>query len=124
MLVVPFNTTKKAFTCKIIVFNSQNNKSVTINALWDTGASISTIPGYVVKCLDIKSVTNVGVKNSTGFTLSFLYRCSFFIDDRINDVFVSSNNLDFALIGMDIIGKGEMYIENINGNLTMRFEFV
>ncbi|MCQ2219629.1 MAG: hypothetical protein MJZ33_14300 [Paludibacteraceae bacterium] len=124
MLVVPFNTTQQAFTCEIIVFNSQNNKFVKINALWDTGASISTIPGCVVKCLDIKSVTNVGVKNSTGFTQSLLYRCSFFIDGKTNDVFVSSNNLDFALIGMDIIGKGKMYIENINGNLTMYFEFV
>lgn len=124
MLVVPFNTTKQAFTCKIIVFNSQNNKSVKINALWDTGASISTIPDYVVKCLDIKSVTNVGVKNSTGFTQSLLYRCSFIIDGKINDVFVSSNNLDFALIGMDIIGSGNLIIENKNGTLTMYFEFV
>lgn len=122
MIIVPFDTTRNAFIADVIIVNPSNKKYVIVKALWDTGAAISSVPNNVIQKLGANSISTIYVQGSTGGTQSFLYYLKFLIDGKVENVYINNNNLQFALIGMDIISKGELLIKNDKGMLTMYFD--
>lgn len=123
MLAIHFDIKTKSFRSKVKIYNSFWNH-IEIDCLWDTGATRSTIPEYFAQLLQLKAVCTSIVNGNNGKTISSIYEAIVELDNHTEVIYPNGNNLDFVLIGMDIISKGEMYIENINGNLTMYFEFV
>ena len=124
-MIIPFNNKTKSFRSIITIINPINSAlKINIEALWDTGAATSTIPEYYAKLLQLPSVGVVLTTGNNGNTLQNRYFAKCKSDGQEITIYPNSNNLDFALIGMDIIGKGELFIENKNGILTMYFEFV
>lgn len=97
---------------------------IEIDCLWDTGATRSTIPEYFARLLHLKAVCSGTVNGNNGQTISSIYETTVEIDNHTEIIHPNANNLNFALIGMDIISKGELRIENKNGKLTMYFEFI
>lgn len=123
MLAIPFDIKTRSFRSKVKIYNRFLNY-IEIDCLWDTGATRSTIPEYFARLLQLKTVCSSIVNGNNGKTISSIYEATVELDNHTEVIYPNGNNLDFVLIGMDIISKGEMYIENINGNLTMYFEFV
>lgn len=122
---IPFNNKTKSFRRTITIINPINpDLKIDIEALWDTGAATSTIPEYYAKLLQLPNVGVVLTSGNNGNTYQNRYFTKCKLDGQEITIYPNSNNLDFALIGMDIIGKGELFIENKNGILTMYFEFV
>lgn len=123
MLAIHFDIKTKSFRSKVKIYDRSLNH-IEIDCLWDTGATRSTIPEYFAQLLQLKAVCTSIVNGNNGKTISSIYEAIVELDNHTEVIYPNGNNLDFVLIGMDIISKGEMYIENINGNLTMYFEFV
>ncbi|MBQ0028995.1 MAG: hypothetical protein KBT32_01000 [Bacteroidales bacterium] len=123
MIIIPFDIKTQSFRSKVRIYNSYLNY-VEIDCLWDTGASRSSIPEYYAQLLMLKAICTSIVDGNNGKTMSSVYMTTFELDSKFVQVHPTSNSLDFALIGMDIISKGKMVITNDNGKLTMYFAFV
>ena len=125
-MIIPFNNKTKSFRSIITIINPINpHLKIEIEALWDTGAVTSTVPEYYAKLLQLQSIGNVLIVGNNGTCYQHQYFAMFELDGRKITIFPNSNNLDFALIGMDIISKGEMCIKKNNkGILTMYFDLV
>ncbi len=125
-MIIPFNNKTKSFRSIITIINPiKPHLKIEIEALWDTGAVTSTVPEYYAKLLQLQSIGGVLTKGNNGACYQNRYFANFELDGQEITIYPNSNNLDFALIGMDIISKGETCIKkNNNGILTMYFDFV
>jgi hypothetical protein len=98
-----------------------------INCIWDTGCSTTTITKNVVDALGLKQtgVTKVNTASDTG-KLTETYEIDLYISDRLFFKNITVNlgkicdGID-CLLGMDIIGTGDLSITNLNGNTCMSF---
>ena len=66
MIIVPFDTTRNAFIADVKIVNPSNTKYVIVKALWDTGATISSVPNNVIQKLGANSISTIYVQGSTG----------------------------------------------------------
>ena len=103
------------------------NKVVTINAIWDTGATDSVITPDVSKYLQLFAIDTVSIQgvNSEGIAPISIVHIGL-----PNNVLITSKRVSIArigggadmLIGMDIISLGDMII--CNGDNKTSFSFV
>ncbi len=93
------------------------------HALWDTGATKTAITSNVVATLDLKPIGKTLVGHADGQSKQFTYLVSLILP---NNVFVPvlsvieaklSEDIDL-LIGMDIIGMGDLAVTNYNNKTT------
>lgn len=106
---------------------SFNGKSITIPALWDTGATISCISMDVVSKLALvptgKNIisTPSGKKEVGTYLLDINLPNNVKITDHtVCDSDIGAQGLGM-LIGMDIIGMGDFAVSNFNGTTVFSF---
>ena len=105
-----------------------NDKQIVVNAVWDTGAWISCISQSIIDQFNVTPLDPAVINNHTGLHLTNKYSIDVTIDDFITftDLEVlstnfSKNNIGF-IIGMDIIQKGNLGIDNSTGHTILTYD--
>jgi len=99
---------------------------VRTTALWDTGATSSVLTATVAKQLALTSVGLLQVKHAGGSDHRNAYVVNFFLPNMVvvSNVMVSecADTGQFgAIIGMDIIARGDFSLTNVNGETWASF---
>ena len=104
-----------------------NNKTDTVTALWDTGATNTCISEELAQKLSMISTGKVDMSGSTGFSKQNSYLVDIILPNNviINDLMVCDSsigkqNLDM-LIGMDIISRGDFAVSNYDNKTAFTF---
>lgn len=90
-------------------------------ALWDTGATASVITTATVNALNLKPIGIVNVNHAGGMGQSNTYLVNFVLPNKVQAAGIIVTECpavvgDFgAIIGMDIITKGDFSITNCDG---------
>jgi len=96
-------------------------------ALWDTGASKSVITRATAEALSLAPVGTIIVNHAGGSMLTNRYLVNIYLP---NDVLITGvlvcecpdGTKEFgAIVGMDIIGRGDFAITNVAGQTCMSF---
>ncbi|HEV7889008.1 MAG TPA: hypothetical protein VGP08_00145 [Pyrinomonadaceae bacterium] len=101
--------------------------SVKTQALWDTGATESVITTATANSLALKATGVSNVRHGGGMELHNTHLVNFGLPNRvgISGVLVTENphiiNSFGAIIGMDIISRGDFTVTNFNGETCMTF---
>ena len=111
--------------------NFKNNATpIEYSALWDTGATSTTISEKIVNDLNLVAHDQVSLMTANGSALKDVYYVNIVLP---NNVMISSlrvvnvdltddpNNKIDALIGMDIISQSDFAITNVKGLTTVSF---
>lgn len=116
--------TNRLLTDVVIV---SEDKSVTVKAQWDTGATRSCISHDVVRELSLISIGRVNVLTPSGEGVLNTYCIDVILPNsvRVDDIIVSDSEIgrqDIGmLIGMDIISHGDMAVSNAGGKTVFTF---
>lgn len=108
---------------KVEIF-SNGNSPKTVNALWDTGATTSCISDKLVNELQLLSIKESVLNTASGRQNTFVYGISIRIAEKfsVSNVNVNcaklDNNFDI-IIGMDIIGQGDLSVGSTNNGKYM-----
>lgn len=104
-----------------------NNTSLTIDALWDTGATSSCISHDVVASLSLIPTGKRNIRTPSGSSEVNTYLVDIILpnDVRIPDLIVCDSEIGAQdigmLVGMDVINKGDLAVSNYNGRTTFSF---
>jgi hypothetical protein len=94
-------------------------------ALWDTGAAMSSISPQVVDLLDLKTTEEIIMNHAGGVSRVGVYRVDILLPGGIEAKGVRVTVSDLirfdVLIGMDIIGMGNLAVCNSAGMTTLTF---
>ena len=97
-----------------------------VRSLWDTGASVSLISARVAKVLDLMSIGKSGVSGyNEGIDVKDTYCVH--VGLPTGDIVTNIMAMEFdgdeydVVIGMDVIGKGDLAITNLNDRTTFSF---
>ena len=109
----------------IAVCQSQNKYKREWKALWDTGASRSVISSNVVRALHLKSVTKMKAYTPSSSYEPYGYYIDLYLpnDLKIENLLVMEGEpyrCDI-LIGMDVITKGDLMVNNSDGKTSFTF---
>lgn len=103
------------------------NTNLSIQAIWDTGATGSAITSAVAQKLGIQPSGVVNVQTANGTVPQNTYMIDIGLPNNViiqgivaTEVPALSGGID-ALIGMDVIGMGDFSITNHNGITCMSF---
>lgn len=95
-------------------------------ALWDTGATISAVTRQVVETFDLKSIGKIEVDGVHGPELADTYLIGLWLPHGVvfPEVRVIEGKLRGAeiIIGMDIIGTGDLVVTNFDGRTHFSFQ--
>lgn len=97
------------------------------NALWDTGATASVLTKATVKELNLIPVGTTMVNHAGGSNTSNTYLVNFYLPNRVAIAGVLVTECDDiagdfgAIIGMDIIAKGDFSITNVDRKTCISF---
>ena len=126
-MLLNFDPDDKEITSDIKI--SYNGKSVTVRALWDTGATKSCVSKQVIEKLEAVSSRDILCITDEGVTQKdpvFLLDLELFPTLEINnhEMVRSSigSRLCKAIIGMDIIMKGQFFFINNGGKYMAMFK--
>ena len=103
------------------------NISLTVDALWDTGASGSCISRDVVEKMGLKPSGMLQVYTPTGKDTRYTYLVDVVLPNnvRIADLRVIESEIGAQgiglLVGMDIISAGDFAVSNFNGRTCFTF---
>lgn len=109
------------------VANPQENpKFLKYNALWDTGATISTISPKVINELGLQPFQYAKVFHAQGEGVAKAYKVNLFLPNHVifPCISVLEGNLHGfdVLIGMDIISQGDFVITNRDNQTVCSFQ--
>ena len=99
----------------------------TVDALWDTGATGSVITATTANALNLSPIGSVTMNTAGGTRLALTYLINMLLPNRVHLVGVQvsecpDNAGQFgAIIGMDIIARGDLAITNTNGHTWLSF---
>lgn len=109
------------------VSDTQVKNCITVDAVWDTGAMVSSLSKKIIAQLGIQPIgftkthTANGIVDNTGqYLLAVLLPNNLLIPQMIINDFEGGPGVDM-LIGMDIICAGDFSITNANKNTVMSF---
>lgn len=110
------------------ILNSNQKEPIhKIKAIWDTGATNTTITKALATKLKLKPVGKVTVKGVNSTSIENTYLLDIYLPNKIvvkvlNVTECSALSSDFEmLIGMDIIGLGDFAVTNKNNKTTLSF---
>lgn len=122
------NNDNSEISTPIYIKNNRKQQTEKGNAVWDTGATSSMISAIMAKKLQLVPIGTAqiagvhGIKNTKCYLIDIIFQNGFIIEN----VKVSEAS-DFGgfdlLVGMDIIGKGILLINGINGEMKVLFQF-
>ena len=105
------------------ILEPENKVSVT--AMWDTGATKTTISGSVAKCLGIPKLYDVMAQTANGIAFGEAHFANIILSNgvEINDIEIMSmpDMITECLLGADIIAKGDFSISNFGGRTIVSF---
>lgn len=117
----------KVLTSEIEIIETVSNHKAKIKAIWDTGATGTSVTSSVVKRLGLVPTGSAYVNTAAGLTIQNTYTVNITLSSGVTifsvivyEVPGLAGGCD-ALIGMDIITLGDMSITNHNGNTCMSF---
>jgi len=106
---------------------SQVPTPIECNAIWDTGASISTVTKKLARQLGLLPTGKVDVSNTSGSQTRDTYLVNIHLPNNVVLTYVRVvecesllGNFEF-LIGMDIISNGDFAVTNVNGQTVMSY---
>ncbi len=95
------------------------------NAVWDTGATASVISQPVVDQLNLKPVGMIRVRHADGESMQEKYLVNIMLPHGVGFPFVEVTKAKLSgldvLIGMDIIGMGDLTVSNFGGQTVFSF---
>jgi len=97
-----------------------------VRSLWDTGASVSLISARVAKVLGLVSIGKSGVSGyNEGVDVKDTYcvHVGLPMGDIVTNIMAMEFDSDEydVVIGMDVIGKGDLAVTNLNDKTTFSF---
>ena len=97
-----------------------------MRSLWDTGASVSLISARVAKVLGLASIGKSGVSGyNEGIDVKDTYcvHVGLPTGDIVTNIMAMEFDSDEydVVIGMDVIGKGDLAVTNLNDRTTFSF---
>lgn len=101
--------------------------SIEVDALWDTGATGSVITQEIVNNLKLKPVGKTNIRHAGGMSSSNTYLVNFILPNKVQIIgILASECSDLvgnfkAIIGMDVITKGDFSITNVENKTCMSF---
>ena len=110
-----------------LVVISANEKKISVEALWDTGATNTTISKKVVSDLELIPTGKRPIRTPSGESVYNTYLVNIILPNNVMvegiDVCESEigNQGIGVLIGMDIIGKGDFAVSNYDGKTVFTF---
>jgi hypothetical protein len=111
---------------ELFISNYNRQKSITRNALWDTGAEISVVTTEVVQQLNLHKYDEMPLSGYGGEGLadSVLVSLMFPHQTAIEDIKVAVADVDpdvGIILGMDIIGQMDFALSNAGGKTLFSF---
>ena len=105
--------------------NPYNNRTIRVKTLWDTGCSDSSISSSVVEHLGLEPIGDrIQMTSAVGHHWQHHYKVNLYFDG--NNFIKNFTVLDFPrvddvnfLIGMDLIQKGRLLIENNRASFSL-----
>ena len=98
------------------------------NAIWDTEATNSVISKHVVDKCGLKPIGMAEVHTAGGTRTSEVFLVNIFLPNKVimQNVRATQGNLSSisgidVLVGMDIIGRGDFAVTNMDGKTTFSF---
>ncbi len=122
---ITYNGRSNQLGSKVVIFYQGKNKE--FNALWDTGATNTVVSHEVVADLGMISTGKRPVKTPSGSSVYNTYLVDIGLPNHvmIKDVVVCDSEIRDqgigALIGMDIITKGDFAVSNRDGKTVFTF---
>jgi len=106
---------------------SNGDRSVVVNALWDTGASFTCISKNVVQKLDLTSIGKRTIVTPSSSTTVNRYLVNIKLPNNVEivnlevcDSEIGKGGFD-VLVGMDIITRGDFAVSNYSGKTVFTF---
>ena len=119
----------KAIVTPVKLMNIMNDRSVTVKAVWDTGATFSSVSRRVIDELDLDPMSpcitngvNGPVTGMTRIVLTFPGNTRFAAWAEMSEVQQLPQGLD-VLLGLDIISLGDMHLSHEPDGLWFEFVF-
>ena len=107
--------------------NSSSPTPIECNAIWDTGASMSTITKAAAQRLGLKPSGKAQVRNTSEQQTKDTYLINVYLPNKVALSYVTVveceslvGNFDF-LVGMDIIANGDFSVTNAEGKTVMSY---
>lgn len=117
----------RVLSCPIGILDPATKQTISVNAIWDTGATASVITTAVVNRLGLTAdgVTEVSTANGKANQNTYIVNISLpngaqFMGAIVTEVTELSGGVE-ALIGMDIITCGDLSITNHNNTTCLSF---
>lgn len=97
----------------------------TVEAIWDTGAEVSSISTRVASEMGLVSLGKAHNSTAAGFVEVDVFAVNILLPNGVNFAMVPVTGNDLGdvdmLIGMDIISKGDFSITNVDSKTTFSF---
>lgn len=129
-MVIGFKEAYLGITDRLInnvIINSDDGRSCNFIAQWDTGATKTCISHRVRNILRLPPIGMTKAQTPSGSMVSTLHKIDIILNREIYipnliamDTDIGRQGID-VLIGMDIIGLGEMFITNKNNRTEFSF---
>ena len=108
----------------VIEYNGNSEK---VDAIWDTGATVTCISMKVVSKLNLKPLGKQRIFTPAGEKIVNTYRVNVVLPNNVTaqNIVVCDSDIDGlkigALIGMDIISHGDFAVSNYKGKTSFTF---
>ena len=124
-----FTTISQTITNKLTnnVTIKYNDKTLTVDALWDTGATNTCIAESLIQKLALKSTGKVNMYTPSGVAIKDTYLADIILPNNVEvpDLKLTAADLDEQgiglLVGMDIINRGDFAVSNFKGQTVFSF---
>ena len=128
-MTMPHEGIKNCIISPVEIVNPFTNRKVTTGGLWDTGATDSAITESLAKELGLIEVQRISVSGVHGikevpvyYVEIELYNGAISLRALVSECTeLSADGTVGALIGMNVINKGDFAISNFQGNTVMSF---
>lgn len=125
-----FDTLVSALVTKVEIINpNDTEKSLIVDALWDTGSTVSAISQELVEDLELTDCYPTIVKGISSVSETYKFPVFLRLSETSDIIAVQPCMVDsipsfpraLFLVGMDIISKGNFAISNENGHTVFSF---
>jgi len=121
-----YNGIARRLGVNVIVTSSlDKTQTLQLNAIWDTGATISTINKTVLDKISLPVVQNTISQTANGRASATIHLLDIKLPNNVNFINMPVMAMDLVdtqmLIGMDIISQGDFSVSNYNNHTIISF---